>query len=184
MTRFIRLFLVLIASIIVSGGCSDQPPEESGYPPGKAPDEVFTDFVTQESDSGILLWSLTAPEAERYKDRQIVVMEHPKIVFYDEHGEQRTTLVAEAGEYYEDRRDMLAFGDVVVTSVDGDVLETDSLLWDNSANKIFSDSFVKLTRGRNVITGYGLECRDDLQSVEIKRDVKATVIDEQGEIEE
>lgn len=184
MKRLISVLLVLAGTIVAAGGCSDESAEESGFQQGETPDEVFTDFVTQESDSGVLLWSLTAPEAERFKNRQLVVLERPTIVFYDEMGKPRTTLISDAGEYYEDRRDMLAYGNVVVTSVEGDILETDSLLWDNSENKIFSDSFVKLTRGDNVITGYGLECRDDLQSVEIKRDVKARVIDEQGEIEE
>jgi hypothetical protein len=42
---------------------------------------------------------------------------------------------------------------------------------------------VRLKRGRDVITGYGLECKEDLGTVDIKRDVKATVVGEEGEIE-
>jgi len=180
--RFIEIILAAAFGILAFG-CSEKTTQESGYRPGETPDEVFTDFVTQESDSGVLQWSLTAPEAKRFRSKQLVVLQSPRIVFYDEKGETKTTLVSNSGEYYEDSRDMLAYGEVVVTSLEGDVLETDSLLWSNSENKIFSDSFVKLTRGKNVITGYGLECRNDLQSVQIKRDVKATVVDEQGGLE-
>jgi hypothetical protein len=70
-----------------------------------------------------------------------------------------------------------------VTSVEGDVLETDSLLWDNTQKKILSNSFVKLTRDGDVVTGYGLECKEDLGTVDIKRDVKATVVDGKGDID-
>ncbi|UCH83111.1 MAG: LPS export ABC transporter periplasmic protein LptC [Candidatus Latescibacterota bacterium] len=172
--------VVLVAFFAL--GCADEPTQDITFDKNSAPDEVFADFVTQESDSGMAQWRLTAPHAKRYKDKKLIVLEKPTIEFYDENGAVRTTLDSDNGEYYEDRRDLLAYGNVVVKSVDGDVLETDSLLWDNKKGKILSHSFVKLTRGRDVITGYGMECNDDLNSVDIKRDVKATVIDEDGEI--
>jgi LPS export ABC transporter protein LptC len=172
--------LVALAALAAASGCSGGPSEDIGFARGQTPDEVYTDFVTQESDSGLILWRLTAPQGDRFKDKRLVVLDRPRIVFYDEHGAERTTLVSDAGEYYEDRRDMLAYGNVVVRSVEGDVLETDSLFWNNSQKKILSDSFVKLTRGKSVVTGYGLECKEDLGSVEIKRDVKAVVVDDHG----
>jgi LPS export ABC transporter protein LptC len=177
--------LALCAGIIgaVASGCSKEPAEDITLGKGRTPDEVFADFITQESDSGLLQWRLTAPKGNRFKEKKLIVLERPTIIFYDEEGRSRTTLVSDSGEYYEENRDMLAFGHVVVTSVEGDVLETDSLLWDNTQKKIFSNSFVRLRRGRDVITGYGLECKEDLGTVDIKRDVKATVVDEEGEIE-
>jgi LPS export ABC transporter protein LptC len=164
--------------------CSKEPSQDITFDKSRAADEVFTDFVTLESDSGLTQWKLTAPKGSRFKEKKLIVLERPTIVFYDDKGSPRTTLVSNAGEYYENRRDMLAYGNVVVTSVDGDVLETDSLLWDNTQKKILSNSFVKLTRQGDVITGYGLECKEDLGTVDIKRDVKATVVDEEGKISE
>jgi len=171
-----------ILGLLLAFGCADEPSQDITFDKNSAPDEVFADFVTQESDSGMAQWRLTAPRAKRYKDKQLIVLEKPTIEFYDENGSIRTRLDSDAGEYYEDKRDLLAYGNVVVKSIDGDILETDSLLWDNRRGKILSNCFVKLTRGRDVITGYGMECDDDLNSVDIKRDVKATVIDEDGEI--
>ncbi len=186
MKRFVEFALaagVLGAVLLGGSGCSKEPAEEVTFQRGRTPDEVFADFVTQESDSGLVQWKLTAPKGNRFKDKKLVILENPTIVFYDELGKTRTTLVSDSGEYYEDKRDMLAFGHVVVTSVEGDVLETDSLLWDNTQKKILSNSFVKLTRGGDVVTGYGLECKEDLGTVDIKRDVKATVVDEKGDID-
>jgi LPS export ABC transporter protein LptC len=159
-------------------------PEQVAVKKEHIPDEVFTDFVTMESDSGRVQWKLTAPTANRYNKEKLVKLETPVIEFFDKEGALQTTLVSEAGEYSEESRNMLAFGNVEVVSVGGDRLETDSLFWDNRRDKILSNSFVKLTRGRDVITGRGLECDPNLNSVDIKQDVRATIIDESGEVQE
>jgi LPS export ABC transporter protein LptC len=163
-------------------GCSEETSENLTVANDKSPDEVFTDFVTLESDSGMVQWKLTAPKANRYNKEKLVMLENPVIEFFDKEGKRQTTLVSDAGEYSEETRDMLAFGNVQVESVEGDVLETDSLLWNNELDKILSNSFVRLTRGRDVITGIGLECDPNLNSVDIKKDVKAMIVDETGEI--
>ncbi len=174
----ILYYAVLLGFLLAS--CSNEAPDEIAFQSEEMPDEVFTDFVAQESDSGVVLWKLSAPRANRFSKKKLVLLESPVIEFYSKEGHLTTTLVSHVGEYYEDSQDLLAFGDVVVTSVDGDVLETDSLLWKNVENKILSDSWVKLTRGSDVVTGIGLECTPDLSSVDIKRDVQATIIDTSG----
>jgi LPS export ABC transporter protein LptC len=182
MNRFTKVAWALGAALFVAAGCAKEPTESITFEKGRAPDEVFADFVTQETDSGLVRWRLMAPKASRFKEKQLIVLDRPTITFFDEAGRVRTTLVSDAGEYNEAKRDMLAFGHVVVTSVEGDVLETDSLVWNNAQKKILSDSFVRLKRGADVITGYGLECKEDLGTVDIKRNVNATVVDGEGEI--
>jgi LPS export ABC transporter protein LptC len=142
------------------------------------PDETVTDFVTQESDSGLVRWMVKAPRADRYNARNVFVMDDPKIEFYDEMGNLQTTLTAETGEYSLATHDMLAYGDVVAVTFKGEILETDSLKYLNDADKIVSDSFVKLTRGRDVVTGIGLECDHTLESVDIKKDVRARILED------
>jgi hypothetical protein len=46
-----------------------------------------------------------------------------------------------------------------------------------------SDSFVKLTRGKDVLTGIGLECDHTLESVDIKKDVRAVILEENGKFD-
>jgi LPS export ABC transporter protein LptC len=164
--------------------CNEEVPENVTVEeaPVRAPDEVFTDFVTLESDSGLAQWRLTAPKAKRYTKEKLIMLDNPVIEFFDKEGTRQTTLISDAGEYSEETRDMLAYGNVKVTSVEGDVLETDSLCWNNEQDKILSNSFVKFTRGRDVLTGYGLECDPNLNSVDIKRDVKATIVDQADEV--
>ncbi len=176
------LFICII--IFFFAACGNDSSRDIAFERGEAPDEVFEDFVTQESDSGRVRWKLTAPLANRFKASQSVLMDEPKIEFFNSKGELETTLTSEKGEYNEQTRDMLAYGNVVVVSVEGDVLETDSLLWVNARDKIISNCFVKLTRGKDVITGIGMECDQDLSSVVIKKNVQAEIIDEKGDNDE
>jgi hypothetical protein len=68
----------------------------------------------------------------------------------------------------------------VVVTVEGDVLETDTLRYLVEEDRIVNDCFNKLTSGNDVITGYGLECDHNLSSVVIKRNVEGTVRDEEN----
>jgi LPS export ABC transporter protein LptC len=156
------------------------PEEEAGDPSAgdDLPDEIITGFVTEESDSGYTQWRLSAPVARRFNQKKVFLMESPTIQFFDENGQLKTTLVSENGEYSQETHDMFVYGNVVGTSLDGDVLETDTLRYLNVEDKIVSDSFVRLTRGGSVMTGWGLEADNRLSSVDIKRDVKASLVDD------
>jgi len=178
--RSLVVLLAMAALAVLPFACSDEPEDDFGYTMHGAPDEIVVDFLMQESDSGLVRWQLTAPKASKYNAKKLILMEKPTIRFYDDIGDLQTTLNSDNGEYREDTRDMLAIGNVIVVSVEGDVLETDSLLWVEKEEKIVSDSFVKLTRGNDIITGIGLECDYNLTSVNIQRDVKATIVDEKG----
>jgi LPS export ABC transporter protein LptC len=177
-------FAFSLCIVVFLAACSEEVPENITVEntAAKAPDEVFTDFVTLESDSGLVQWRLTAPRANRYTKEKLIMLDNPVIEFFDKEGTRQTTLISDAGEYSEETRDMLAYGNVKVESAEGDVLETDSLFWNSEQDKILSNSFVKLTRGRDVLTGYGLECDPNLNSVDIKKDVKATIVDQGDEI--
>jgi len=175
----LKISVVLATALMLVFGCSGDSSQEGAVDNTEVPDEIVTDFTTAETDSGRVAWTLTAPEAHRYNVRKLFLMDKPRIEFYDEFGNLQTTLTSDKGEYFETSRDMLAYGNVVVVSVEGDVLETDSLRYVNADDRIVSDSRVKITRGRNVTTGVGLRCDHKLSSVEILRNVEAVIVDEQ-----
>jgi LPS export ABC transporter protein LptC len=174
-----------IAALVlaVALSCGDRDRRDAADQSGQGPDETVTDFVTQETDSGRVQWKLAAPRAVRYNARNVFVLDHPTIEFFDEMGNLQTTLVAKNGEYSTLTHDMLAYGDVVATSTKGEVLETDSLRYLNETDKIVSDSPVRLTRGKDVITGIGLECDHTLDSVDIKRNMRARIVEEDGKFD-
>lgn len=169
-----------ILSLFALISCANETSQDIPVSERNTPDEIFTDFTTQESDSGMIKWRLTAPKASKFTAKDLVLLETPTILFFNDDGALQTTLTSKYGELYQDSRDMLAYGDVVVVSEDGDVLEADSLYWRDSDEKIVSNTFVKLRRGKDVLTGIGLECDYNLSAVNIKKDVQATIIDERG----
>jgi len=179
----VSIALVLTLAVWLSAGCGEDETGETSQA-SDLPDEVLVRFVTEETDSGRLNWRLSAPKATRYNKKKVFLMTSPRIEFYDAAGILKTTLVSDQGEYLQETRDMLAYGNVVVTSRDGDVLETDSLRYLNEEDKIVSDSFVKLTRHNDVVTGYGLEADNRLNSVDIKRDVRARIVNDEEESDE
>jgi len=180
MPRALRLTITSAAIALLAIGCGKESSDQGAIRTGEVPDEVVTDFVTSETDSGRVAWTVTAPIANRFNSRMLFVMDTPTIRFFDDFGNLQTTLTADFGEYYSESRDMLAYGNVVVVSIDGDVLETDSLRYVTAVDKILSDSKVKLTRGNDIITGIGLECDHTLNSVDIKKNVKAIIVEDEG----
>ncbi len=176
----LKLLFAATVTAALLFGCSHEEEGPAGSRPDSLPDEVVTRFVTEETDSGRIKWRLRAPKARRFRLEEVFYMDEPEIQFYDKFGYLQSTLVAQHGEYSERDELLLAYGNVVVTTVDGDILETDSLRYLSAEDRIRSDSFVKLTRGTSVVTGIGLECDHNLSSVEILRDFKATLIDDAG----
>lgn len=164
--------------LAVALGCSDKHTRALPVQGTQSPDEIMSEFVTQETDSGRVQWKLAAPRALRYNARNVFLLDNPKIEFFDEMGNLQTTLTAKNGEYSLVTHDMLAYGNVVATSTKGEILETDSLRYLNQTDKIVSDSHVKLTRGRDVITGIGMECEHTLDSVNIKRNMRARIVED------
>lgn len=174
---------VLAGCALFALGCSEEA-KRAASQQTELPDETVIDFRTQESDSGRVSWTVKAPHADRYNARNVFVMADPTIEFYDEMGNLQTTLTAKNGEYSLATHDMLAYGDVVAVTFKGEVLETDTLRYLNAKDKIVSDSFVKLTRGKDVLTGIGLECDHTLESVDIKKDVRARILEENGKLDD
>jgi LPS export ABC transporter protein LptC len=176
--------LVAMMIAVMLGACGKKSGQQTTVGDTQLPDETVTDFTTQETDSGRVRWTLHAPHADRFNAKNTFVMESPKIEFYDQMGNLQTTLTARNGEYLLTTHDMLAYGNVVAVTTKGEILETDSLKYINKTDKIVSDSFVKLTRGKDVVTGIGLECDHTLSSVDIKKNVKARIVDENGKLGE
>jgi LPS export ABC transporter protein LptC len=148
------------------------------------PDQEFSDFTTVESDSGVVKWILSAPVARVYNASKLLVTDDPRIEFYNEDGTLASVLIARKGEYNQVTHDLTALGSVVVTSVDGYTLETESLIWVETVEEIHTEDFVRFTKGEDVLTGYGFRSDPNLENVEIFRDVKALLRDDEGIVEE
>lgn len=173
--------LVAFAFAAVLGACGETSEKAQSEWPDSLPDETIGQFHTEETDSGRVQWRLSAPMARRFIKQDVFLLDDPEVLFFDEQGGLQTTLVSEHGEYRQKDGNMLAYGNVVVTSAEGDILETDSLRYLNETDKIVSDSPVRVTRGNDVMTGIGFEADRNIATVDIKRDVNATIISDDSD---
>ncbi len=148
----------------------------------ETPDQQVGDFSLTESVQGTKKWTLWAQWAAIYNERAQVRARNVRIDFFEESGRKFSELKADSGIIYQRTNDMEATGDVVVQTEEGIRLETQSLKWLNASQKILSEDFVKITQGRDVLTGVGLVSDASLNEFEIKSQVQAFVVDEEGKL--
>lgn len=141
------------------------------------PSHEIENFSVTETKNGQRRYVANAKFAAIYKENSEVITVEITVNFYDENQVPYTTLTADSGYIDEKTKDMRAVGHVVVVTKDNARLETESLQWQHATSLIISDDFVKITRGRDVLTGIGLKSDMRLEKFEIKKDMKAYVID-------
>ena len=95
-------------------------------------------------------------------------VEGVKVEFYDPEGEVSSVLTSLKGRVDDKRKNLQAYGRVVLRTTEGVVLETETLHWDNTRGVVWSNDFVTVTRGKEVLTGYGLESDPNLTDVRVK----------------
>lgn len=178
------LFIVPLVLLAMLVSCDSVDNDGRSIGTDDIPDQEFSDFTTVESDSGAVKWVLSAPVARVYNASKLLVTDNPRIEFYNEDGTLASVLIAKKGEYNQVTHDLTALGSVVVTSFEGYTLETESLVWVETVEEIHTEDFVRFTKGEDVLTGYGFQSDPNLENVEIFRDVKAFLRDDEGIVDE
>lgn len=88
------------------------------------------------------------------------------VYFYDSAMNVQSTITADYGISYEKKKLMEARHNVVVENLEKDQkLNTEELFWDREKQLIYSNKFVKLTTGEQVITGDGLTSEEPFDEV-------------------
>jgi len=168
------VILIFALGLIVTVSCSNLDEKRKEQSTVKFPDSII-------EKANIVLTSEGKREAVIDADTLIVfdkedstIAKNVKVDFYDENGIYRSTMTARDGLVRQKQQYITAWGDVVVAS-DSSRLLTQSLKWDPLRKLILTDDFVELHRGRDVVTGYGMEADNKLENVRILRDVKGKI---------
>ena len=176
-TRRPPLLAAYCVGVLLLGlmGCGGNPRVSSVQVSGQLPDQEVTDFVVTETDQGVLEWKMYSPSAATYRSRNTVVARGVRIDFFDEKGSRSSTLMAQEGEMNDLTHDMTARGNVVIQTTEGTRMTTDRLHFANKTQRIQTESFVRVDRHGDVLTGWGFESDPNLRDFQFKRQVKATV---------
>lgn len=175
--------LVFAFLAVALAGCHGRSPSTPRGEEVRVPDQEARDFTLTESSEGKKNWTLWASYAAMYNDKNLVDARAVRIEFFDERGAKNSTLNADQGLVHQRTNDLEARGNVRIVTTSGVTLETDSLRWRNARRKIVSDAFVKVTRGGDIVTGYGFESDPQLEHFHLAREVQAEVRDEEGAVD-
>lgn len=135
-----------------------------------AASETMKDAEIIYSDSGMVKMKIIGPKLDRYAGEKahIVFPAGVNMLFYDDSLKVNSTLKADYGIRYETEGGMEAKRNVEVVNVKGEKLNTEHLIWDEAKDRIYTEVFVKITRGNEVMYGDGLESNQDFTKYRIK----------------
>lgn len=174
-TRIWTLLLLLGAGWLT--GCENDLEKVKLYGKGKElPVETGKNIKILYSDSARVQVEVNAPVLERYENDNPYV-EMPKglrAYFYNDRMEVKSRLTADYGIRYEREQRMEARKNVVVVNEKGEQLNTEHLIWDEKAEKLRSDEFVKITTKDEIIFGNGFEANQDFSKYRIFK-IKGTI---------
>jgi LPS export ABC transporter protein LptC len=170
-----QVFVIIVVGAVLCGCAGDDVEQTPAARDRPLPDQVITGFSLTETTLGEKDWHMDAVKAYIYEKRNILEADSIVVTFFDKAGEVRSVLKADYGKLNRGSDDMEAKGNVVVTSADGVVLETQTLRWESEVRKIMSEDSVRIVRDKDVLTGWGFRGDPDLGSFRILRNMKATI---------
>jgi len=164
---FLRMLLLL--SFVVMFGCTEfQDDETDSAVAEEFPDQESWDatmFFTKDGNKKAILNA--GYIAKFIKKKETLLKEGVKVDFYDNEGNHKSVLTSKEGKVFDNSQDMIAIGDVVVKSDNGNHLFCEELLWDNTKQKIISNVPVKITTKEDTLYGDTLISDPDLHDYEL-----------------
>jgi LPS export ABC transporter protein LptC len=150
-------------------------PVEAGNGQADQPGFLFQGFAARASHEGALVWEAHAVRARVFDKDQRALGEDVTLLYF-QHGKQVSTAKAKTAKMDLKRYDVEAEGDVEVHGMNGVILQTQRLKWDNKAQRASSSARVRVIRGGAVLTGKGFTADRDLHDVRILEDVQAEAV--------
>ena len=153
---------VAVAFVVYS--CKGKLAEAEVLDLDETPVQVVDDMFMQQTENGIVKMRAEAPRMEKYEKDSLNYELFPEGFFvygFDETGKLETEIVADNARHqkYDDGRESWeAFGNVVVKNlINQEVMETDTLYWDQKNEKIYTHCYVRMYSPDGFMQGYGME---------------------------
>lgn len=166
---------ILIAALFAAallGACRRAPDADAMTGGADKPSLLFQGFEARASHRGKLVWEAKAAHAKVYRQGQKAMAEDVTMEYFVD-GQRVSTGRADRAMMDLKLYDMDAEGGVVVRGINGVVLKTSRLTWDNKRQRASSSARVRLERGATVLTGRGFTADRELRDVRILEDVQA-----------
>ena len=153
---------VAVAFVVFS--CKGKLKEAEDLDLKETPVQSVNDMFIVQTKNGKIQMRSEAPLMERYQRDTLSFELFPEGFFvygYDEEEKLETQIIADKARHlkYKDGRETWeAFGNVVVRNlIKQEVMETDTLYWDQKNEKIYTHCYVKMYSPDGFMQGYGME---------------------------
>ena len=114
---------------------------------------------------------LKAPKLLSFETENQDYIEFPEgieLIKYDEKQNVISSITANYAKQFEKEKKWEAKNNVIATNANGDTLKTEHLIWEEEAEKIYTEEFVRIIRPDQIFTGIGFESDQSLQNWKIK----------------
>lgn len=170
--RRVWLLLVPIAAVFAAA-CADVADDANAVAVGSmldSADQVAFNSRTVLTDAGLLRAEIFADTALFLDQNTRIAMRVVHGVFFNAMGSRDATVIADRAQYDTRAAVLEAYGNVVVTAVDGRVLKSSMLRFESNQNQILSDSAFVLTEpdGKE-LRGVGFRADPNLEVVTVLR---------------
>jgi LPS export ABC transporter protein LptC len=158
----------LAAIGLAAGACSDGPQVVAGTFMELPADQVAFDMEVDIKDLGVLRARLHADTAHIWEDIARMATFPVDLRLFDDNGAQTARLTAHEGELESRRNVMVARGNVVLVTTDGQKrLITEELHYDPSTRRLWSDVHTVFYDGDTRLEGAGFRADDGMNDVQI-----------------
>ena len=129
-----------------------------------------TNIKTLVSDSGITRYKVEAATWLFFGKSSEPYSYYPDGIYlekFDTMLNVEASIKADTAYYYEHKSLWEAIGNVDISNLKGERFQTSQLFWDQKKKIIYSDSFIRITKGESVNTGIGFMSNDDMSEYDI-----------------
>jgi len=130
------------------------------------PSQTIERFTVSETEHGVPNWVLQSQHAVIDEEKNTIFLSSATVQFY-EAGKPVSTLFAEQGRIDTATYDMLTEGPCVLTTAEGERIETSALRYVSSTKLIVTQEKVVYYQQDRVIYGKGMETSPDMESIVI-----------------
>lgn len=130
----------------------------------ETPMQTVDGMLVVHSENGMIQMRMEADVMERYQNDTVSYEVFPdgfSVYAYTDEGLLETQIVSDQARHlkYDDGRESWeAFGNVVIKNlIKQEVMETDTLYWDQKNEKIYTHCYVKMYSPSGFMQGYGME---------------------------
>lgn len=166
--RFSRIILLMIIGLLlVAVGCKEEKKVDvaAGLNPEKMATMTTKNVSTLISDSGVIQYKIVSPLWKVYDQIDTPYWIFPAGLYlqkYDRAFNVIATVAADSARYFKDRKLWKLMGRVELTKAPKDLFQSEELYWDQTSNKIYSDSFIHIETATHVLEGIGFISNDKL----------------------